>query len=227
MIEKLSWDSTFFGFPVGKIFVENPAEFNKDQFILAAKDFRLIYVFSVKPFVDNTFVEPVDVKLTFQKELNAFDASIELRFFDEKDHDKKALLELAYESGIYSRFRTDSNFRKDDFFRMYEIWINKSLESNQRFVLVRHVNNELKGFVTVDFTDAKNAAIGLIAVDQASQGLGVGSELMKQAENLAAKFERRFLKVSTQLENVQASAFYKKNGYSLINQEYIYHFWNL
>lgn len=227
MIENLSWDSTFFDFSVGKIFVENPSDFNKDEFFKAVKSFRLVYVFSRIPFVESAFMSLVDVKLTFQKSLFSSNTSTEILFFDEQIHEKNSLFQLAYESGKYSRFRTDPNFATNDFFSMYEIWVNKSIESKQSSVMIEVVNNDLLGFVTVDFDNSDIATIGLIAVSQKCRGQGVGGKLLIQAENLALKHDRKLLKVATQKENVQASAFYQKNGFVLADQLYIYHFWNL
>ncbi|MBU1368088.1 MAG: GNAT family N-acetyltransferase [Bacteroidetes bacterium] len=227
MIDHLIWDSAFFGFPVGKILIENPFDFHEDEFKSAANSFRLVYVFSGKPIIGASFARLVDVKLTFQKALNASTTSKKLIFFDKKIHDKKALLQLAWESGSYSRFKTDLHFDRKDYFRMYEIWVNKSLTSEQSFVMIEAVNNELLGFVTVDLNDSESASIGLIAVDESCRGQGVGSNLMKQAECLAVQYGRKFLKVATQQENVLAAAFYNKKGYKVANQEYIYHFWNL
>ena len=227
MIEKVNWDSAFFAFSVGKTFVNDPSTFDNDTFLLSAEKYRLVYVFSAGPLTDTKALKHVDVKLTFQKKIHhSFPTN--WTFFHEAQHDKSKLQQLVFESGIYSRFRTDLNFDERCFYSMYEIWIQKSIESNLSAVLIEQFNNELVGFVTVDFAEGSNiASIGLIAVSQESRGQGVGGKLLRQAESLAASRHCNILRVATQKQNEKASAFYLWNGFELAEQLYIYHYWNL
>lgn len=227
MIEKLNWDSEFFGYPVGKLYVETPESFDEEAFVKATSAYKLVYIFTEKPLSYSRFALPADVKLTFQKELELENTETRLHFFESDRHDYAALEKLAFQSGEYSRFKTDPGFDPKDFYRMYEIWIKKSLDSEQSVVLVEEVDNQLAGFVTFDFNDSERATIGLIAVDSKIRGEGIGRKLMAQAEFAAFKAGKRQLKVATQQKNVLATNFYKNQGYTLSEQLFIYHYWNL
>lgn len=227
MIEHLAWDSNFFGFPVGKFVLNQPELFSLDAFCNAAASLRLVYLFSPKPLSHDGRLKLADVKLTYQTYLNQMVAPVGLQYFNERIHDKQTLLELAYASGIYSRFRTDTHFQAPDFYRMYDAWVKRSLEADDSKVLVETIDNKLLGFVTLDFVSQSQAAIGLIAVSEASRGAGVGSRLLQQAARLCNETGRKQIRVATQEENKPASAFYLRNGYELAERMYIYHYWNL
>lgn len=227
MIEKLPWDSEFFGFSVGKIFIETPETLNEEAFVMAAAAYKLVYVFTQEPLSYSRFALPADVKLTFQKSLTLDQNEVPPQYFDVNNHDFADLQRLAFQSGEFSRFKTDSCFDSTDFYRMYDIWIKKSLESAQSVVLVEEVEKKLAGFVSLDFNDSETATIGLIAVDSDVRGKGVGRRLMAQAENAALKAAKKQIRVATQQQNSLATAFYKRQGYTLADQIIIYHYWNL
>ncbi len=50
---------------------------------------------------------------------------------------------------------------------------------------------------------------------------------MAQAENAALKAAKKQIRVATQQQNSLATAFYKRQGYTLADQIIIYHYWNL
>jgi len=227
MIEKLNWDSEFFGNPVGKLYVETPESFDEEAFLKAALAYKLVYIFAEKPLNCVRFAPMADVKLTFQKNLRSVNPKIQLQLFDPDLHKYAELQKLAFQSGEYSRFKTDPNFDAKDFYRMYEIWINKSFQSELSVVLVEAADNRLTGFVSLDFKDAETANIGLIAVDSKVRGEGIGRKLMAQAEFAAFKAGKKQLKVATQQKNILATNFYEKLGYTLVDQIIIYHYWNL
>ena len=69
------------------------------------------------------------------------------------------------------------------------------------------------------------AQIGLISVSVNQQGNNIGSKLLKATEIGAFKKNCRILYVNTQKKNISACNFYEKNGYSIADVEYVYHFW--
>lgn len=227
MIEKLKWDSAFFGFPVGKTSIESPDFFNEGAFLNAASAYKLVYLFAKSPISNSRFTQPADVKLTFQKTLESENSGVKLRVFNADFHDYNDLQMLAFQSGEYSRFKTDKGFDPKEFNRMYDIWIKKSIDSERSMVLVEELDNKLAGFVSIDFDESETVSIGLIAVDGEMRGKGVGALLMAQAEKAALKVGKKFIRVATQQKNTSATNFYVKQGYSLADQIFIYHYWNL
>ncbi len=227
MIDKLPWDTAFFGFAVGKTNVETLDFFDEGAFVKSASNFKLVYVFANKPLNSSLFADPADVKLTFQKTLKIENPEMKFQVFDPDLYAYTDLQKLALQSGEYSRVKTDKGFDPKDFYRMYDIWINKSLDSEQSVVLVEEVDYKLAGFVTLDMNESETAQIGLIAVDSTVRGKGVGAKLMAQAEKAAVQAGKKNLRVATQQKNISATNFYVKQGYTLADQIIIYHYWNL
>jgi dTDP-4-amino-4,6-dideoxy-D-galactose acyltransferase len=126
MIEKLMWDSDFFGYLVGRINTsETFFKISTDEL----NNFRLIYLFSDKvlEITDSKILE-VDIKTTLVKlieknELYPVHESIS-EYSGGQDTKMKS---LALESGKYSRFKTDKNFMNNEFIKLYSKWIEDSI----------------------------------------------------------------------------------------------------
>jgi dTDP-4-amino-4,6-dideoxy-D-galactose acyltransferase len=215
MIERLSWDSDFFGKKIGKIIVE------KDDlnFMDCFYDYDLIYIFSNKKL--NISASLVDTKITFGKKIINKSHIDNIAIFDNSIHDYNQLLSLVYLSGKDSRFRMAPFFSEEDFKKLYKRWIDRSIEDNDTIVLIYLQQNLILGFVTFSCVETK-AFIGLIAVSPNFQGQGVGSMLIQAVENSLAN--ETFLTVPTQQINLGACNFYIKTGFEIINKQYIYHY---
>ena len=66
MIEKLIWDSDFFGYPVGRINIESVQNTDFEHLQFLSKDFQLVYIFSNEALTDERF-QLVDEKVTLTK----------------------------------------------------------------------------------------------------------------------------------------------------------------
>lgn len=224
-IKKLDWDSDFFNIKVGEII--NP----DTNSIVLKEDFDLIYVVSDEDFqlkienFENTFSE---TKVVFCKTIEESNEKLEsILKFDEVNIDKNQLYLLAYESGKNSRFLLDKKFDESHFKKLYQAWIDNSI--NKKFaddILVYHEENHAKGFVTYKIKN-DTASVGLIAVNSASQGKGIGAKLLLYLENLVIEKEIKQIVIPTQLSNIQACNFYQKKGYSIKNKTYIKHYWKI
>lgn len=224
-IKKLDWDSDFFNIKVGEII--NP----DTNSIFSDEDFDLIYVVSDEDFqlkvkdFENTFSE---TKVIFCKSIEECSEKIEsVLKFNEVNIDKNQLYLLAYESGKNSRFLLDRKFGESHFKKLYQTWIDNSI--NKKFaddILVYCEENQIKGFVTYKIKD-DIASVGLIAVNSASQGKGIGAKLLLYLENLIVEKEIKQIIIPTQLSNIQACSFYQKQGYSIKNKTYIKHYWKI
>lgn len=224
MIERLSWDSDFFNYPVGRINVGE--KFDLQQFNSEAKDFSLVYILSQTDLAEITFFNLVDRKLIFCKQLekNSFDSGI--IEYDSEKHDFNELLNLAFLSGKFSRFRLDQGFKANEFERLYRQWIENALSDNETSVLL-HVEGEvITGFVSVETKANKAARIGLIAVSEVFQGRRIGLKLVQAACSLAYQKGNSELEVVTQADNQAAVNLYQKSGFSLISSTFIYHYRN-
>lgn len=226
MINKLTWDSDFFGFNVGKFTVEN-TKFDEINFKEESKNFQLVYLFSNQEINVSDDLKLVDIKTTFEKKINTnIVDNKSIISFDSEIHNYKELEELAYLSGVFSRFKIDENFRNNEFEKLYKIWLDNSLDFSFAFqVLVKVINGKITGFVTLKKNNEETSEIGLIAVSADFQGRGIASELIQKAEYESLKKGLKTIKVRTQFENKPAVKLYLKNGFEIIQKTIIYHYW--
>ncbi len=229
----LEWDSSFFGYPIGKL--QENAISREALFSLMQeereKGTKLIYWF-VKP--DDTLsiamanqlkLKPIDVKVTFQK--TPVDKHLDTGISSILNSElSPAILSLALQSGWQSRFKVDQNFNNNEFERLYTTWIEKSLGGELTLDVLGYTkNNEILGLSTIENKDDKSASIGLIAVDEQARGMKIGTKLMEASEHICFKKGIKNLSVSTQRSNKQACRFYESLGYTLSDEVNIYHIW--
>ena len=92
-------------------------------------------------------------------------------------------------------------------------------------VFVHRIDNQINGMITLKIED-NIAHIGLVAVDENAQGMGIGSMLIQAVEAyLQNNTTVRYLNVATQLVNKPACRLYEKNGFVVEQKTNIYHWW--
>jgi len=230
-LEYLAWDSDLFNKKIGRVFVDKSSDLEEILSNAQRSNYQLIYVFGSKDFfVENNILAWFNGCLTDRKvlyEKRVIKAKENPSFISEYKSNKIiAELELlAYESGKHSRFKLDKNFQENDFYRMYKIWIensiNKQIADN---VFVVKDNEVVKGFVTLKI-DSEKGYIGLIAVSPDVQGKNYGKALINVCENELLSNNVFKLEVSTQANNIQACKFYEKCNFQIKEINNIYHFW--
>ncbi len=226
-IIQLKWDTDFFGYKVGKLLLNDN---NLDENLLINNDFKLIYLFSNEPLSEdlvkkhNLFLsdEKIDLitnvsNLTDNKFEN--ENLVELNILDDN------LLDLTFQSGHFSRFKIDSNFKNNEFETLYTAWIEQSIShENADKVIGFSINNKVVGFIT--FVLKNNMFdIGLIAVNEQHRSLKIGKQLLAFVFNYSLSKKVDFVTVTTQNKNQGALNFYLKNGFSINKTTYIYHLW--
>lgn len=225
-IIKLEWDTNFFGYKVGKVIAENEL----DEKVLKNNDYQLIYIFSREALPNDVVKknklfladEKIDLitdisSLSFNKLPNK-----NLVELTELDND---LLDLAFQSGHFSRFKVDSNFKNKEFEKLYTAWIEQSIaHKNAEKVMGFLINSKVVGFVTIALK-TNNFDIGLIAVDEKYRSLKIGKQLLEYVFNYALKKNVNNISVTTQKQNQGAVNFYFKNGFSVNRTTHIYHLW--
>ena len=222
-IQKLIWDSTFFGYKIGK--VEINSILNVKDLINTIKNspFDMVQVFSNQNLESVFKQNPIDLKLTYSKKVATATTNNHCIKSVNKDLDG-TLVKLAKEAGIHSRYKTDKNLQLK-FEEMYETWMNKSLKRELAIeVFAYQDKNRINGMVTIN-KKLKKAEIGLIAVDNKAQSKGIGTQLLQSVENWALKQNLENICVATQEENYNACQFYEKNNYIIYDKTYIYHVW--
>jgi dTDP-4-amino-4,6-dideoxy-D-galactose acyltransferase len=227
MITKLEWDSKCFGYPVGKLIIEETHNFDLDEIAKLSQGFKLLYVCSKNEIPiesRNFFLTDKKILLKRETELMVCDY-VRIKSYQGNVSDQ--LLELTYQSGAYSRFNTDRFFINNEFRKLYSEWIKNSVSrSIASDVYVYTEMDEIQGFITLAVKE-KIAEIGLIAVDAKCRGHGIGSVLIKYTINNAFAFGCSEIQVVTQRDNKAALALYYKNDFVISDLTYIYHYWNL
>lgn len=232
MIELLNWDSNFFGWKTGLLRTNNPESIEPELINAKSEGFRLVYVFGNREFyIHPTVTEKFDGKLVDRKIVYGMDISNpiinNLNETDEylQDDIPDALLQLAFASGAYSRFKTDLHFKNNEFGRMYTNWISQSVKRlNADYVYITTDNDCITGMVTLKISDI-TAHIGLISTDKSYQGKGLGRRLIERCISTALQHNCHRLEVPTQLDNLQACKFYEAVGFKPVSVQNIYHFW--
>lgn len=227
MIEFLEWDSNFFGYKIGKFEYSNEISIDK----LFKTDYRLIYLISENE-ITNLGENLVDKKAIFCQQLtkkrNIDFGEIIVKEFEPNINSYSELLELSYNSGTYSRFYTDKNFKNNEFQKLYKKWIDNSLhgKTNYKVFVAQTGENELLGFITLGEKKEGLNDIGLLAVHPKSRGKKIGTKLIEFAKDYSLKNEISQIQVVTQLQNKPATKLYESTGFLLKELNYIYHIWN-
>ena len=226
MVQKVDWDTDFFGYNVGRTSLNEEDEFDFEKFIEIDNDFKIVYIFSKKP-IDVLQENLVEEKLNFKKNLDKKSlVKSSPIYFNPLIHSRKELFDLALVSGTLSRFKLDLNFINEEFVRLYEKWIDNSIQNREsKTKIIIYLFNEIMVGFTIFSINDSNVNIELIAVDKNYRGIGIGTKLIKQVEEIAIDFNCETIDVNTQGINNDSIQLYKKNNFICLNKTYIYHYW--
>lgn len=231
--EKLDWDSNFFNYTVGKIILDENESINLSEFLLKSKEYTLVYLFSKNKLSDNLF-KLVDEKVILHQELIFTNESLTsdlftIKSFDKSTHNHLEIYKLALESGVFSRFKIDENFKSGEFEKLYSRWIALSIEGKLAFdiVIATDKNETVIGFVTLNNKNKNVVDIGLIAVSEEYRGKGIGKKLLQYSINKSLELGFKEIKVVTQFNNIQAMKLYETVGFKIKEKTFVYHYWNL
>ena len=227
-ISKLNWDSNFFKINIGEFILNDSDSINDSH----SQDFDLIVVKQLedKPTHLKCFSKDFqETKCVFVKQLTTQLESLsnfEILNTDDQPIDAHLLFDLAYESGKFSRFKLDTHFTDESFKRLYQLWVLNSVNKQfaDKVFYIKHTDQSIVGFVTLRKHE-NHVSIGLIAVSERFQGQGIGKLLLHKAENYCLSHQVKELQIPTQKKNTIACSFYKKNGYSILEEIIIKHYW--
>lgn len=235
LYEELPYDQALFGYKVANLTQTDISTYEL-QNVLAAlqrQKVRLVY-WTTSQSIEHIATAHknngllVDEKITFVADIKnryyTFDKNIHSVF---KKPGTNALRSLALQSGIYSRFKKDSNFKSYEYVDLYTDWIKKSLSGEiAKDVLAYNEDGKSDGVITIA-QSGNQASIGILAVDEHMRGKAIGTKLVTSAFSLIQGWGISLVQVSTQKENVAACTFYVKLGFKEEKIENVYHFWLL
>ena len=233
LIERLAWDSDFFGIEVARLRAGrlDAASLPSAMQALQRSCASLAYVVTDEP------IEPAaaarfglvhrDAKTTYARAIGdglAAVAGVTVREAQPVE-ELAQLRALAVASGASSRFRLEERLPAGKAAELYERWMDNSLTGALAAkVLVAVRAGAVVGMVTVG-ERAGAADIGLIAVDEAARGGGVGGALVAAALAWGRSAGLDQATVVTQGHNRAACALYERCGYAVRDTVQVYHAW--
>ncbi len=230
-IEKLDWDSSHFQLKVGKFSASKTADLQAFE-RLDKSAFDVIYIFCLPGFSEQEKVwfEKKELRLMDRKQVFAMDippeaASDEEPCIQSVDSLSESVLDLAFQSGVYSRFHVDKQFSPNIFKMLYSTWITRSVNREiAKEVFGYFENGKLLGFITYGHKNG-SGDIGLLAVADGQRGKGIGKKLVKKVMEATRSDGFSSLQVATQGLNTNAISFYKNCGFEVAEELDIYHYW--
>lgn len=232
----LEWDSSFFGFPVALILKEilTANELHSAISLLKKQGVKCVYWPAsfenpeVISLAEKHQGKLVDIKVIYARSLEGFSFNyaekLYIRPYESSVPDEE-LIKLAVSSGLYSRFKTDDRFGKENFEKLYTRWITDSVNKKiAKEVFVSRFQGDLTGLITVAEKNG-SGSIGLVAINEKYRGLGIGNMLMEYALLWFKKNQYNKVEVATQESNKAASALYEKFGFKPEKKFRYFHFW--
>jgi dTDP-4-amino-4,6-dideoxy-D-galactose acyltransferase len=234
MYRLLEWDTRFFGYKIASI---EPINIGLSELGAIIKDLRdnnfaLAYCF-INP-KDSVSVDSItqvsgllaDEKITYSINLNPDQSIVSENVIPyDSESPTEQLKTLTLQSGVYSRFNIDPDFRNNEFNNLYLEWIDKSVSGKiADEVLVYKEGDEIQGFITLKIGNIAGS-IGLIAVDEKHRGKSIGKKLLNSAFNYFRENGIRKVEVVTQKANLGACRFYEASGFEVYNIVNVYHLW--
>lgn len=237
MIQKLFWDSEFFGLPIARIETTPPTRDVIENLFADLHDSGIAcgYLHSEVPLAfdlnqlaggECRFVEE---KLTFVAAATLTNTPswpvVQLKAKHVTPEEHAQLENLAIASAIHSRFFADDGFPPERVRQMLQLWMRRSVNGELADqVLVLRTQSSLAGMVTLA-KKGNRGVIGLLAVDAAHRGQGYGESLVTEALAWTRSLGCLECQVSTQAANGPAVRLYQKRGFSVERREFIYHLW--
>jgi len=234
--EVLEWDSAFFGVRIGRVRGDRLTDTSAAAVIEWARREAIECLYFLAAAEDDETLRAAgrhgfsltDIRLELAAtivpgQLDAMPPNIR----PAQAADRAPLVALARTSHRNTRFHADPRFdpeRADD---LYAEWLERSLTGELAdVVLVPEAIAGAAGYLTVRRTSEQSAHVGLVAVDPAQRGTGLGAALLAAAKHWCAARGIARLTVVTQGRNARAIRFYERGGFAAASVGIWYHRWS-
>jgi dTDP-4-amino-4,6-dideoxy-D-galactose acyltransferase len=235
----LDWDSKFFGYKVAMLLL--PAfhynEVSAAMQQLKKENAKLVYWSSAnhassdedKQKIASLGGKLVDVKTVYEISLERKSAGDFKKDERVKEYSDTVthpdLYKLAFEAGVWSRYKMDERIGQQKFEELYKIWMELSVSKKiAKTILVTVDKDRYTGMITLGEKDGAGN-IGLVAVDGSQRGMGLGYALFQEMFRWFIRNGYKKITVVTQEANRSACNFYERAGFEKISAQPFYHFW--
>ena len=217
-IEKLNWDSDFFGLKVGRLIVSDSDVFDSLSFEkkVISNDFDLVYVVSLKKMLDFDILSALPLSL------------MDVQITMSKKSDKSECVDYPYE------FRTELSEKEleecysilEKTKKLYRRWLDNAVSTNfADGIIIAKKNNKIVGIHIVK-TDSDIGHCSVIGVSENEKGSGIGRDLWFQALsywNSMGTIKKYHVPFS--IQNSESFNFHLKIGFNKVEEvKYIYHY---
>ena len=238
-IEKLEWDSAFFGINIGKLTIHNEKDFDPLFFLneIRKGDFSLVYVFKFQKMLTwgkvlSSNLKLVDIQTTMSMKFNKenYKNLPYLLRSELTQKEKSESYKIAEDTSVVSRFFNETKIGESKTKELYRKWIDNALNRTFADGLFLEKENGIVSGIHVHKTDLINK-IGffpLTGVASENKRKGIGKKLWEQAlAYWANESEIEIIKSTFSFQNAESLNFHLKMGFNKIEEiKYIYHFSN-
>lgn len=231
--QRLEFDSELFKFPVASATLQTEQQLSQLRASMDADSPRLFYLFSPEPLAVDNIQQETGYEVSYHEEKVIFGLDLnddvevdqDIQFSQWQSEDIPRIYELGLASGKYSRFALDNKIDTAVFERLYNLWVENSLNKTMADDIVIFRKDAVLGLITVKYTDGL-AKVGLVAVNEEARGMGIGKKLLTGLKHRALQLNNQQVLIPTQRVNETACRFYSNNGYNEVESSFIYHCWN-
>lgn len=232
-IQELEWDTNFFNVNCAKVILKkeiDKEEFknineyikeNKIKFVTIQNDNNNETNNKLLGSIKGVYL--ADVNIQFVKKVNKKqDNNIEnnIRISNNLPENIN-ILDISNSSFIYSRFLRDNHFKNGN--QVYKEWAKNSFNKKDKFFCYYNIDGKTIGFILFKKDDKNTIIVELMAIEQKYRNKGIGTRLLNKLESYAVKEDIEYIKVGTQLNNIEAQNFYIKNNFKHLQNNSIYH----
>lgn len=234
-IEKLEWDSNFFGIRVGRVIIDDKAAINSEVFLQEAEtQFDLVYVLSYDKLLSTELtvlgkLSLKDIMLTLSMPFNKDQFTHGYyKFRTALDNEElNGCYKIAEQTAVVSRFYSEPIVGVEKTKGLYRRWIDTAIDKTfSDGLFIKYESDEISGIHLIK-TDCKNK-IGyftLTGVNPDFKRKGIGRELWMQSfAYWAQEREIDTIKSPFSFQNKESLNFHLKMGFNKVEEiKYIYH----
>jgi len=227
-IERLEWDSEFFGVPIGRVSLDGV-----DAATLAAidgeardKGIECLYgsltasTGTIGYLVQEHGHRLVEVNLTFGRPAGPFTAKPTESVCRRGTVDDLALLEEPIaELAPWSRFATDPRFGSDAAFRMHTAWVARAARDDDRMLAITENERGVSGIST----QVRNPVPRVDLMGVVQQGSGASWALMNELVDWAGPVDIEAGPCAAR--NIAPLRFLEHCGFAMVRSAYTFHRW--